>query len=201
MAVTRGIDAARERSAVVREALETALRAHDGQERDDGCGPRPFAEHVLAVADQLAGDGYRDAVIAAGLLHDTIESGGLDPDRIRADFGEEIARLVDAMSERPDIEAREERKDDLRRRVSEAGRDAQAIYAADKLANVRALREGYAVRGEGVDEALDVSLDEKIQTWESDLEMLFEESADAPVVDRLADTLAGLWGERAAAAR
>ena len=197
MTATPGIEAASERSPVVRKALAVARRAHEDQVRDNGAGPAPFMRHLLEVAEQLAQEGFPDEVIAAGLLHDTVESGGLSVDRVRADFGDSIAHLVDVLSERPEIESHDERKDDLRRRVAEAGPAAQAIYAADKLSNVEALREGYAVRGEDVDENLKVSLDEKVLVWEKDLEMLRAHSGGTPLVARLGDSLAELSAERA----
>ena len=130
-----------------------------------------------------------------------IESGGLEIEQVREGFGDSVAHLVDALSERPEIEAYDARKDDLRRRVANAGTAAQAIYAADKLSNVQALRDGYALKGEAVDAKLDVPLDEKAQVWDADLAMLLEQSADLPVVKRLAGALAGLRNERAAAGR
>jgi (p)ppGpp synthase/HD superfamily hydrolase len=156
-------------------------------------------DHLLGVAEQLAQDGYRDEVIAAALLHDVVESGGLGVEQVRAEFGDEIAHLVEALSERPEIEPHGERKDDLRRRVAAAGPDAQAIYAADKLSNIEALREGYRVSGEKVDSTLAVSLDDKVRIWEKDLEMLLDQSGGTPLVDRLADALAELAAERASA--
>lgn len=186
---------------MVREALSLARRVHADESRDDGNGPTPFMDHLLAVGNELARDGYPEGVVAAGLLHDTVESGGLEIDDVRGAFGDSVAHLVDALSERPEIDAYAERKDDLRRRVAHAGPDAQAIYAADKLSNMRALRDGYAVRGEAVDAKLKVSLDEKVQVWEADLEMLAENSPGVPVVDRLAEALAGLRSERASARR
>jgi (p)ppGpp synthase/HD superfamily hydrolase len=197
MTAAAGIEAAAERSPLVRRALETARRAHEGQARDDGAGPAPFLRHLLEVGEQLSREGEADEVLAAGLLHDTIESGGLTRNELRAEFGDPIAHLVDVLSERPEIDSHEDRKDDLRARVAAAGADAQAIYAADKLSNVESLREGYRSRGEAVDEALKVSLDEKMRVWEQDLEMLRAHAGGTPLVQRLADALAELAAERA----
>ena len=64
-------------------------------------------------------------------------------------FGEPVAALVDALTDEEAIEPYERRKDEHRRQVEAAGADALAIYAADKLANIRALRRVYAERGRG----------------------------------------------------
>ncbi len=105
------------------------------------------------------------------------------------------------LTEDETIESYEERKDEHRKRVAEAGADARAIFAADKTANVAVLREAYAAEGEDVDAELPVPLDVKIFVWELDLEMLFDKAPDLPLVDRFADEMASLWGQRADWAR
>lgn len=191
------LDTKAQRSALVRGALSVARRAHAGQTRQTGCDEIPFIEHLLDVAELLAEQNYPDEVLAAGLLHDTIESGELGVDELRARFGEEVAELVEALTEDASIEDYEERKKEHRERVAEGGPHARAIFAADKAANVAVLREAYAVLGEDVDESLPVSLDMKILVWEFDLEMLFASSPGVPLVERFADEMVGLWGQRA----
>lgn len=191
------IDSKAERSALVRGALSVARRAHAGQARETGDGDIPFIEHPLAVAERLAEDGYPDEVLAAALLHDVAEHAELEPDQLRSRFGEKVAALVEALTEDVDIEPYEERKAEHRDRVAAAGADARAIFAADKIANVAVLREAYSAVGEDVDGSLPISLDLKILVWEYDLEMLFQESPDVPLVDRFADEMVGLWGQRA----
>jgi 5'-deoxynucleotidase YfbR-like HD superfamily hydrolase len=186
-----------ERSALVRGALSVARRAHAGQFRETGCDEIAFVDHLLAVSELLAEQNYRDEVVAAGLLHDVAEHAEDEPDSLRARFGDEVAGLVEALTEDPEIPDYEERKQEHRERVAAAGREAQAIFAADKAANVVILREAYEILGEGVDEDLPVSLDTKILVWEFDLEMLFANSPGVALVDRFAEEMVGLWGQRA----
>ncbi|HET6571364.1 MAG TPA: HD domain-containing protein [Solirubrobacterales bacterium] len=191
------LDTKAQRSILVRSALSVARRAHAGQTRQTGCEEIPFIEHSLAVAELLAQHNYADEVLAAGLLHDVLESSELGAEQLHGRFGEEVAELVEALTEDASIEDYEERKQEHRRRVAAAGPHAQAIFAADKVANVAVLRDAYAVRGEDVDEELPVSLDTKILIWEFDLEMLFANAPGVPLVDRFADEMVGLWGQRA----
>lgn len=197
MSSSSRIDSATERSALVRGALSVARRAHAGQIRQTGSEEMPFIDHLLAVAERLAERGYSDEVLAAALLHDVSEHAEMEPGALRDRFGEEVARLVEALTEDETIPSYEDRKEEHRDRVAAAGADARAIFAADKTANVAVLREAYAVEGEGVDEALPVPLDLKILVWEFDLEMLFEESPGVPLVDSFAEEMVGLWGQRA----
>jgi guanosine-3',5'-bis(diphosphate) 3'-pyrophosphohydrolase len=195
MSSTPGIDAAIERSDLVRDALEMAQRAHAGQLRRGSDG-RPFLDHPTAVAERLAEHRFPDEVLAAALLHDVLEKSEVEPAEVRERFGDTVADLVDALTEDETIAEYEERKAEHRRRVATAGPAALAIFAADKLSNVAMLREAYALIGERVSEELAVTLDLKIYVWEEDLEMLFDEAPEIALTDELAKEMVALWGDR-----
>jgi GTP pyrophosphokinase len=195
MSSTPGIDAAVERSDLVRDALELARRAHAGQLRRGSDG-RPFIEHPVAVAELLIEHRYEDEVVAAALLHDVVEKSETDAAEVRERFGDAVGDLVEALTEDETIPAYEERKEEHRWRVARAGPAALAIFAADKLTNVMMLRDAYELIAENVSEELAVSLDLKIYVWEADLEMLFDEAPDMDLTDRFADEMVGLWGDR-----
>jgi len=191
------IDSSAERSALVRGAVSVAHRAHADQMRETGCGEVPFVEHPLAVAELLAENEYPDDVLAAGLLHDVAEYADITSTELQDRFSGKVALLVAALTEDLEIDSYEERKEEHRKRVAAAGPEARAIFAADKVANVIVVREAYETMGEMVDASLPVSLDLKILVWEYDLEMLFDESPGVALVDRFAEELIGLWGQRA----
>lgn len=195
MSSTPGIDAAIERSDLVKDALETARRAHAGQLRRGSDG-LPYIDHPLAVAERLVKHRHGDEVLAAALLHDVVENSEIEAAEVRERFGEKVAELVEALTEDETIPSYEERKEEHRWRVAKAGPAAMAIFAADKLTNVAMLREAYALIGEGVSDELAVSLDLKIYIWEMDLEMLFDEAPDMPLTGELADEMVGLWADR-----
>jgi guanosine-3',5'-bis(diphosphate) 3'-pyrophosphohydrolase len=191
------IDSRTKRSALVRGALSVARRSHAGQFRQTGCDEIAFIEHLLAVGELLALQNYADEVLAAALLHDIAEHAEVEPESLRGRFGDRVVELVEALTEDSTIPDYEERKKEHRERVAAAGPDAQAIFAADKATNVAVLREAYEILGEAVDEDLPVSLDAKILVWEFDLEMLFSNSPGTPLVERFAEEMVGLWGQRA----
>jgi guanosine-3',5'-bis(diphosphate) 3'-pyrophosphohydrolase len=200
MPSTPGIDAAVERSDLVREALATAQRAHAGQLRRGSDG-RSFIDHPVAVAELLCKERQNDQVLAAALLHDVVERSETDLSAIRERFGEVVAALVEAMTEDESIPAYEDRKEEHRRRVADSEPAARAIFAADKLTNVTMLREAYALIGEGVSDELAVPLDLKMYIWEADLEMLFDEAPQLSLTNELAEQLVALWGDRFRAVR
>jgi (p)ppGpp synthase/HD superfamily hydrolase len=191
------IDSKAERSALVKGAVSVARRAHAGQFRQTGCDEVPFIDHSLAVGELLAEHAYPDETIAAGLLHDVAEHAEVEPDSLRERFGDEVAELVEALTEDPAIPEYEERKEEHRGRVAAAGPAAMAVFAADKTTNVVTLRDAYEIVGEDVDEDLPIPLDVKILVWEYDLEMLFANAPGVALVDRFADEMVGLWGQRA----
>ena len=70
--------------------------------------------------------------MAAAVLHDVLEDTDAQRSQLQERFGEEVAALVAAVSDDPEITDEEERKDELRQRVRATGGDAAAIYAADR---------------------------------------------------------------------
>lgn len=199
MLSTTRIEAAAERSPLVGEALELAQAAHAGQIRN-GSGGRPYIEHPLAVAEQLAGHGCPDSVLAAALLHDVVEESEIEVGQIRERFGEAVGDLVAALTDAEEIESYARRKDVHRADVAAAGRDALAIYAADKLANIRALRRVYGEQGEAVSAELKAPLDVKLEVWEADVALLRSAYPDLAFLGELEEELRGLQAQRRSAA-
>ncbi|MGE0067343.1 MAG: HD domain-containing protein [Solirubrobacterales bacterium] len=182
----------------VRAALATATEAHAGQIRN-GAGGIPYIEHPIAVAELLATHGWSDEVLAAALLHDVVEDSDKTVAELREQFGDSVAGLVEALSDDEAIADWRERKTEHRGRVESGGEAALAIYGADKLTNVKALRGAYAEQGEAVAEELKVPLEFKIDAWQADLEMLRERAPELPYLDELESELGFIRADRAAA--
>ncbi|HWM09500.1 MAG TPA: HD domain-containing protein [Solirubrobacteraceae bacterium] len=121
-----------------RLALEFAAARHTGQRRRGDLAP--FILHPLEVANLLRGRDYSDDVVAAGVLHDVIEDGGVSPDELEERFGARVAALVTAVTEPSPEGSYRDRKARLREAVADAEPDAIAIFAADKVAKLRELR-------------------------------------------------------------
>src|SRR3954471_19057674 len=110
---------------LARRALEYAQDLHAGQERDSDHAP--FIMHPLEVASLLYNTGNNETVVAAGILHDTLEDTVAQPRDIAERFGDAGARLGPAMTEDPDIEPYEARKAALREQIAGFGTDATAV--------------------------------------------------------------------------
>jgi guanosine-3',5'-bis(diphosphate) 3'-pyrophosphohydrolase len=197
MPATPRIEAAAERSRLVRNALQTAHRVHAGQIRN-GSGGMAYVDHPRAVAELLADQGFGEQVIAAALLHDVVEDSEMTIEELRELFGPEVAGTVAALSDDESIEPWQDRKDEHRERVRAADGDALAIYGADKLNNVSNLHRAHAAEGSAVEREFEVPLEHKLDAWEKDLEMLRREAPELPFLDALEMELSGLRDERAA---
>jgi guanosine-3',5'-bis(diphosphate) 3'-pyrophosphohydrolase len=194
MPATPRIEAAAERSQLVRDALRTAERAHAGQVRN-GSGGMAYIEHPRAVAELLAEHGYDEEALAAALLHDVVEDSEMTVGELRDLFGPRVAAMVAALSDDESIESYRDRKDEHRERVVDAGGDALAVYAADKLTNVSTLHRAHAVQGEEVASEFNMPLELKLDVWGEDLAMLRQEAPDLPFLDRLEEELSALRDE------
>jgi (p)ppGpp synthase/HD superfamily hydrolase len=185
----------RERSALVSEARECAIRAHEGQTRRAGWAP--YVQHPLAVAEVVDEAGFDAEVVAAALLHDVVEKTEIGLDELELSFGGRVAELVAAMTEDGSVSPYLERKEEHRRRIEAADEGAAAIYAADKLCNVREVRGLYKHEGEDVARRLKAPLDVRIQLWRGDLEMLTDRAPQIPFLVHLELELRRLDAERA----
>ena len=81
--------------ALVRHAYEVAESAHHDQMRRSG---EPYISHPLTVAGILAGFNLDAHTVAAALLHDVVEDTIVTLDEIRAQFGDEVALMVDGVT-------------------------------------------------------------------------------------------------------
>lgn len=84
---------------LIDRAIGFAARAHDGQKRKTG--NVPYIAHPVAVAMILQDMGCNETIVAAGLLHDTVEDTRVTLDEIRQQFGDEVADIVAGCTEPP----------------------------------------------------------------------------------------------------
>ena len=125
--------------ALLQRAFDVASRWHSGQFRKSG---DPYITHPLAVAWILAGLGMDTTTLVAALLHDTIEDTDYTLEQMRADFGEEVARLVDGVTKLDAVKLGDAAKaETIRKMVVAMAKDPRVlvIKLADRLHNMRTL--------------------------------------------------------------
>ena len=167
-------------SPLLARAYELAERAH-GDERRASDGQR-FLDHVTEVATLLHEAGFDDELVAAGLLHDSVERGTLSERELRDAMGDDIAAVVMPLTEDSSIDAFAERKAALRRQVAAAGGRAVAVFAADKLSDILGLRRGLETRGDGIEARLGASAATMAAHYRESVAMIESERAGAAVL-------------------
>lgn len=133
---------------VIEAALRTASKAHEGQYRKNT--NIPYITHPVAVGIILMKEGYDDQVVAAGILHDTVEDTDLDLQDIEAEFGPRIAEIVKGCSEPDKSLPWEVRKKYTIQFLKTASMDIRAVACADKLHNVRTMINDFQQMGDKV---------------------------------------------------
>ncbi len=145
---------------MINEAFLFALKAHEKQTRKNGVA---YIVHPFAVAMELARNGASDNLIAAGLLHDTVEDTSTSYDDLRTIFNEEIANIVafDSEDKRLSWETRKQGVIDSLKNTD--NRNYHMLICADKLSNIRDIEETYKKMGEDVWSLF--RRDKKCQEW------------------------------------
>ena len=118
-------------------ALPFAAHKHRDQRRKDA-EASPYINHPIALAELLVHEGGIDdpVVLAAALLHDTLEDTETTRDELRAPFGEEIAAIVAEVSDDKTLE-KAERKQLQIEHASALSPGARLVKLADKTCNLR----------------------------------------------------------------
>lgn len=121
-------------------AYATAERLHDRVTRKSG---EPYITHPLAVATIAAEIGMDTTTIAAALLHDTVEDTDYSLDDLTADFGEEVARLVDGVTKLDKVVLGSAAEaETIRKMIVAMAHDPRVlvIKVSDRLHNMRTMR-------------------------------------------------------------
>jgi GTP pyrophosphokinase len=182
-------------------AVEYARHLHI--ERRKGIGILAMA-HLFGVAslvigeEGLAGFPVTEDMVVAALLHDAVEDHGGAPrlEDIRQNFGDNVARMVEGLSDSLSEDANEkdpweQRKQAYIERLRHEPADVRLISAADKLYNARSILEDYRLVGSDVWRRFKRGRDQQMWYFDSIIE-IFKASGKARIVDELERVVAEL---------
>lgn len=124
--------------ALVLRAADFAARKHRAQRRKNG--DFPYINHPLGVARILSDEaGVTDgSVLAAAILHDTLEDTETTAAELTKEFGARIAAIVGEVSDDTSL-SKVERKREQIRHAKHLSVEARLVKLADKLHNLREL--------------------------------------------------------------
>ena len=127
---------------LIDKAYNFAEKAHFNQLRESG---EEHIYHSLGASKILANLKVDDAAIAACLLHDVLEDTNISKEKLKSEFGEEIANLVEGVTKMskiiiPDLESR--KSESLRKMLIASTNDMRVILIklADRLDNMHTLK-------------------------------------------------------------
>ena len=123
----------------IRDAMELAISAHNGQMRRSG---EEYVCHPLHVACILVEIGMDSDAVVAALLHDVVEDTDIELSEIARRFGADVAGLVDGVTKitQMSFSTREEQQaENVRKMLLAMSKDVRVmiIKLADRLHNMR----------------------------------------------------------------
>lgn len=123
----------------VLKAADAAARWHAHQKRK-GAAQEPYVNHLLEVASLVADatDGRDPNLVIAALLHDAIEDQEVPREIIAEVFGEDVAALVEEVTDNKSLEKHERKRLQVEH-ASKKSAHAKIIKLADKTSNLRAV--------------------------------------------------------------
>ncbi|MFC1950602.1 RelA/SpoT family protein [Chloroflexota bacterium] len=135
-----------EKLALVEDAYDFAVKAHQGQVRKSG---DPYMVHPLQTALTLAELQLDASSLAAALLHDVLENCGVPISEIKDKFGLEVAKLVDgttklgklSLQTPMEVTSRASQAENLRKMLMAMAEDVRVVFIklADRLHNMHTL--------------------------------------------------------------
>lgn len=124
---------------VILKALHFAAKKHRDQRRKD-IEASPYINHPIEVAEILArvGKVTDPVVLQAAILHDTIEDTQTTPEELEVEFGPEVSRVVQEVTDDKSL-PKSERKRLQVVHASQISDRARQIKIADKISNVQSV--------------------------------------------------------------
>lgn len=134
------------------EALIFACEKHSGQRRK--LSDAPYFLHPMEVASIVGTMSDNQELLAAAVLHDTVEDAGVTLEEIRDRFGKRVSLLVmteteDKRAERPPKETWKLRKEEtLSILENTKDLDVKKLWLGDKLSNIRSFYRTHRQQGD-----------------------------------------------------
>lgn len=139
----------------IRKALRFATRVHEVDQKQKRKGKDiAYITHPFTVALILSQVQVSEDVVVAGILHDTVEDAHdtypVTRETITVEFGENVAQLVDSVTEQDRDLPWAERKRIARESIKEMSQEQLLLKSADIIANMTELIDDYTDEGEEV---------------------------------------------------
>lgn len=142
-------------TATIHRAIRFSIKTHEVYQKQKRKGKDiPYVTHPLVVGLILSRAGADEEIVAAGILHDTLEDSSPEKpvtrDMLLERFGERVTKLVEAVTERDKTLPWEVRKSEALEHVSHMSHDELLVKSADVISNNAELLDDYARHGDSI---------------------------------------------------
>lgn len=186
----------RERSLVmelIQKAIDLAAKAHKNQVRKGT--NLPYISHPYGVGMMLMQAQCEPEIVAAGILHDTLEDTEITEADLLETFGQTVTDIVIGCSEPDKSKSWEERKSHTIAFLKTASLPIRMVSCADKIHNIRSTRSAIEAEGEKAWQRFKRGRDKQEWYHRSIIESIGYQST-FPLLEVLIKEVNGLYGER-----
>lgn len=174
----------------IRRAIKFAAKTHNHYQQQTRRGKMiPYISHPLTVGIILSLAGASEDVVAAGILHDTIEdsveSKKVTPEMLAERFGEQVRDLVVSVTEMDRTLPWAKRKALALEHIDHFSSDSALVKSADVLSNGTELVDDYRRDGEAVFARFRASASDTLTNYERLIAALLLRFPDSPLTEDL----------------
>lgn len=164
---------------IVEKAVRISVVAHQGQTRKGD--NLPYIIHPFMVALKLVKYNFSENIIAAALTHDVLEDTDYPEEKLHAELGDEVFRIIKAVTNDESL-SWEEKKMKYIKTVRNGPEGAKAVCVADKIHNLESLLIAYADQGPELWKKFNRGKEQKLW-FETEVLKMLKETWKHPLID------------------
>jgi (p)ppGpp synthase/HD superfamily hydrolase len=174
----------------IQGAIKFSIKTHEVYQKQKRKGKDiAYVTHPLTVGLVLSQAGAKEAVVVAGILHDTIED-SVDEKKVTEEmlierFGSEVASLVVSVTENDKQASWDMRKSEAREKIITYSADSLLLKSADVLCNTREIMDDHARDGDMVFERFSVAKPKTLAHYLEVIKLLLEYYPTSPLAKDL----------------
>lgn len=177
---------------IVDKAIVFAAKVHRNQVRKGT--DIPYITHPFAVGMMLQRANCSEEVIAAGILHDTLEDTDTTFEELKDEFGLRIANLVQSASEQDKSLPWEVRKQHTIEHIKDASLEELQVIVADKLHNLQTIHKDLDVMGDAIWQRFNRGKREQHWYYSSIVKALSRRKREFPLIGDLEEEVKAVFG-------
>ena len=177
-------------TSLIRNAINFSINVHEVQQKQKRKGKDiPYLTHTFTVGLILARAGASEEVIAAGILHDTIEDSvpeqKVSREMIAFQFGVNVAELVASVTEIQDGVSWDEAKKQAREHIKHFSNESLLVKSADILSNTSEILDDYRKDGERVFARFKAPKEKVLRNYIEAIELITSKWPENPLAEDL----------------